>query len=155
MSLDRRSLSTPRCVLPKFPVIRNPRGSFHFLKRERLRRWTTIARFPFYLFYPRSSVERAVHIQLYKNPQLNKILSPYQCTFRKCHSTEFAAFSFSDNIRRYMDQGQLTGAVFIDLRKAFDTVDHSVLLDKLSNLGIVDIERGWFNGLPVEPHPSC
>ena len=53
-----------------------------------------------------------------------------------------------------MDQGQLTGAVFIDLRKAFDTVDHSVLLDKLSNLGIVDIERGWFNRLPVEPHPS-
>ena len=43
-----------------------------------------------------------------------------------------------------MDQGQLTGAVFIDLRKAFDTVDHSVLLDKLSNLGIVDLEHGWF-----------
>ena len=43
-----------------------------------------------------------------------------------------------------MDQGQLTGAVFIDLCKAFDTVDHTVLLDKLSNLGIVDKEHGWF-----------
>ena len=43
-----------------------------------------------------------------------------------------------------MDQGQLTGAVFIDLRKAFDTVDHAVLLDKLSNLGILDKEHGWF-----------
>ena len=53
-------------------------------------------------------------------------------------------YSFSDNIRRNMDQGQLTGAVFIDLRKAFDTVDHAVLLDKLSNLGILDKEHGWF-----------
>ena len=81
-------------------------------------------------------LERAVHIQLYKYLQQYKILSPYQCGFRKCHSTEFAALSFSDNIRRNMDQGQLTGAVFIDLRKAFDTVDHAVLLDKLSNLGL-------------------
>ena len=89
-------------------------------------------------------LERAVHIQLYKYLQQNKILSTYQCGFRKCHSTEFAVLSFSDNIRRNMDQGQLTGAVFIDLRKAFDTVDHAVLLDKLSNLGILDKEHGWF-----------
>ena len=81
---------------------------------------------------------------MYGYLQQNKILSPYQCGFRKCHSTEFAALSFSDNIRRNMDQGQLPGAVFIDLCKAFDTVDHTVLLDKLSNLGIVDKEHGWF-----------
>ena len=36
----------------------------------------------------------------------------------------------------------LTGAVFMDLRKAFDTVDHAVLLDKVSNLEIVDKEHG-------------
>ena len=34
-------------------------------------------------------LERAVHIQLYKYLQQNKILSPHQCGFRKCHSTEF------------------------------------------------------------------
>ena len=43
-----------------------------------------------------------------------------------------------------MNRSQLTGAVFIDLRKAFDTGDHAVLLDKLSNLGILDKEHGWF-----------
>ena len=90
-------------------------------------------------------LERAVHFQLYNYLQQHKILSPYQCGFRKCHSTEFAALSFSDNIRRNMDQGQLTGAVFIDLRKAFDTVDHAVLLAKLSNMGIVGREHDWFS----------
>ena len=44
-----------------------------------------------------------------------------------------------------MDQGQLTGAVFIDLRKAFDTVDQAVLLAKLSNMGIVGREHDWFS----------
>lgn len=43
-------------------------------------------------------LEQAVHIQLYKYLQQNKTLSPYQCRFRKCHSIEFAALSFSDNI---------------------------------------------------------
>ena len=87
-------------------------------------------------------LEWAVHIQLYKYLQQNKILAPYQCGFRKCHPTEFAALSFSDNIRRNTVHGQLTtSAVFIDLRKAFDTVDNAVLLGKLSNLGILD--RAW------------
>ena len=43
-----------------------------------------------------------------------------------------------------MDQGCLTGAVFINLRKAFDTVRHGLLLDKLSNLGVGDRELKWF-----------
>ena len=64
-------------------------------------------------------LERAVHKQLYHYLQLHKILSPYQYGFKKNNSTEFAALSFADTIRRNMDQGCLTGAVFIDLRKAF------------------------------------
>ena len=42
------------------------------------------------------------------------------------------------------DQGQLTGAVFIDLRKTFYTVNHELLLHKLSNLGVIDNELAWF-----------
>ena len=53
-------------------------------------------------------LERAVNIQLYKYLQQNKILSRYQCGFRKCHSTEFAALSFSDNIRRTVSYTHLT-----------------------------------------------
>ena len=43
-----------------------------------------------------------------------------------------------------MDQGCLTGAVFIDLRKAFDTVDHELLLEKLRAFGLEGIELVWF-----------
>ena len=42
------------------------------------------------------------------------------------HSTETAAILLTDTIRRNIDQGLLTGAVFIDLSKAFDTVDHAL-----------------------------
>ena len=89
-------------------------------------------------------LEQTVHLQLYNHLQRHNILSPFQCSFRKCHSIEFAALTFSDTIRRNIDQGRLTGAVFINLRKAFNTVDHSVLLQKLSRVGVVDIENDWF-----------
>jgi hypothetical protein len=86
-------------------------------------------------------LERAVHTQLGEYLKEHNILSPYQCGFRKAHSTEFAALSLADTIRRNIEQGQLTGALFIDFRKAFDSIDHSVLLNKLSALGIVDHAR--------------
>ena len=89
-------------------------------------------------------LERAVHTQLGEYLKEHNILSPYQCGFRKAHSTEFAALSLADTIRRNIEQGQLTGALFIDFRKAFDSIDHSVLLNKLSALGIVDHELVWF-----------
>ena len=69
-------------------------------------------------------LERIVHNQLHSFLSEHKLLNPYQCGFRRNHSTEFAAIAFLDYIRCGMDLGLLTGAVFIDLRKAFDSVDH-------------------------------
>ena len=48
-----------------------------------------------------------------------------------------------DNIRTYIDGGNLVGAVFIDLTKAFDTVSHGTLLGKLHEYGITGIENEW------------
>ena len=83
-------------------------------------------------------LERAVQRQLYQYLTEHQLFSTYQCGFRKNHSTESAAISFTDSIGRGMDQGLLTGSVFIDLRKAFDTVDHYILLRKLGNYCIYD-----------------
>ena len=89
-------------------------------------------------------VERAVQVQLGKHLSDHNILSPFQCGFRKAHSTETAAISLTDTIRRNIDQGLLTGAVFIDLSKAFNTVDHALLLQKLRYYGIENLELKWF-----------
>ena len=62
-----------------------------------------------------SVLERAAHHQFYVYLQSHKLLSSYQCGFWKCHSTKWAAMCFADKIRRNIDQGWLTGAVFIDL----------------------------------------
>jgi hypothetical protein len=44
-----------------------------------------------------------------------------------------------------MDSGQVTGVVFLDLSKAFDTVNHELLLRKLSRLGLSDNSVSWFS----------
>ena len=89
-------------------------------------------------------LERVVHHQLHSFLSEHKLLSPFQCGFRRNHSTEFAAIAFSDCIRRGMDLGLLTGAVFIDLSKAFDSVDHEILISKLESYELKDIELDWF-----------
>ena len=78
-------------------------------------------------------LERVVHHQLHSFLSEHKLLSPFQCGFRRNHSTEFAAIAFSDYIRRGIDLGLLTGSVFIDLRKAFDSVDHEILISELES----------------------
>ena len=67
-----------------------------------------------------------------------------QFGFRPKLSTELATTLLLDNIRRSVDEGKLVGAVFIDLTKAFDTISHSKLLEKLPRYGISRIEPEWF-----------
>ena len=61
-----------------------------------------------------------------------------------CYSRKFLCSLFWVTIRRNIDQGFMTGAVFVDLRKAFDTIDHSILFRKLHFLGIKGKELNWF-----------
>ena len=59
-------------------------------------------------------------------------------------STELAVTFLTNYIRKQADSGNLTGAIYIDLSKAFDTISHSVLLNKLPTYGITDGELVWF-----------
>ena len=55
-----------------------------------------------------------------------------------------------------MDRGQLTGALFVDLKKAFDTVDHSALISKLPLYGIEHAEQKWIqNYLTQRSQIAC
>lgn len=72
--------------------------------------------------------EKVVYHQPFNNLDANGLLSSCQSGCRKNFSTETAVTFFVDKIRRNMVNGFLTGAVFIDLKKAFDTIDHHILL---------------------------
>ena len=76
----------------------------------------------------------------------SNLLSQKQFGFRLNSSTVTASAMFTDKILSAMDKGQLTGAVFIDLTKAFDTVNHSILLSKLCSLGVpnASLAYNWF-----------
>ena len=88
--------------------------------------------------------ERVVHKQLYDYLEANDMLSERQFGFRHKSSTQHAVTSFADFIRTNMDKGQMSGAVFIDLRKAYDTVNHARLLSKLPMYGLKNKELSWF-----------
>ena len=89
-------------------------------------------------------IEKAVHTQLYTFLKENKLLAPEQFGFRPNLSTEVALANLTENILDNMDNGLVTGAVFLDLSKAFDTVDHQLLLKKLKSLGLNNNSMDWF-----------
>ena len=90
------------------------------------------------------TLERVVHSQLYKHLKSNNLLSSMQYSFRPKHSTVSALSTFADEVLLNMEKGNICGAVFLDLTKAFDTVDHGILLTKLSSMGVSSNGLEWF-----------
>ena len=80
--------------------------------------------------------ERVVFKQLYAYFTSKKLLYKSQYGFREDHSTELATLEFIDKISQDLDNGKIPIALFLDLSKAFDTLNHEILLTKLDYYGI-------------------
>uniref|UniRef100_A0A8C5QSP4 Reverse transcriptase domain-containing protein n=1 Tax=Leptobrachium leishanense TaxID=445787 RepID=A0A8C5QSP4_9ANUR len=89
-------------------------------------------------------LEKFVYTQLRDYYQYWNYLTPDQSGFRPNHSTTTALSKVCNDIQAGMAQGNLTGAVFFDFAKAFDTVDHGILLQKFKNSSIGDRTLTWF-----------
>ncbi len=64
----------------------------------------------------------------------------HQYGFRKEHSTELAVLELRDRLIECLDNGEIQVSIFLDLSKAFDTLDHSILIEKLKLYGIQNTE---------------
>ena len=88
-------------------------------------------------------LERIIYKRLQKYLKDQNVLYNKQFSFRTGHSTEHAIAQFVDQIYEAFEKNEYTLGVFIDLSKAFDTVDHSILLKKLELYGITDRNYAW------------
>ena len=110
-------------------------------------------------------LERAVHPMVYSYLQEHRLLSPLPSGFCLLHSTSTCLAHVTNTLLENIDKGLLTGLIFLDLSKAFDT-DQSIMLDKLTLLGLNRSAVQWFrsyltmrtqsvctNGVLSEPQP--
>ena len=88
--------------------------------------------------------ERIVYEQLFAYLEEHDILGQNQSGFRANHSTVTALLEATDSWAYNIDNGKINGVIFLDLKIAFDTVDHQILLSKLNYYGIHGKSFKWF-----------
>jgi hypothetical protein len=85
----------------------------------------------------------------------NNLLTYCQSGFRSLHSTLNSLLEDTNNRSVEKDNGLLNGVVFIDLKKAFDTIDHDIMLQKLQNYGDDNASARWFKSYLIGKTQKC
>ena len=95
-------------------------------------------------------IEYFVSLQLTDYMEDNRLFTRHQFGFRKNHSTNYLMFDLLDEIYKSKSKGWKPGIIFLDIKKAFDTVNHSILLKKLAYYGIGGVVLRWFENFLSE-----
>ena len=96
--------------------------------------------------------EKLMYKRLYSFITHNKIIYPLQFGFQENHSIDHALISMTEAIRNTLDNRKYGCGIFIDLQKAFDTVNHDILINKLEHYGIRGEALAWFRSYLSERH---
>ncbi|XP_022794305.1 uncharacterized protein LOC111333046 [Stylophora pistillata] len=101
---------------------------------------------PIAVISPFSKVlERLVYDQLVSYLEKECLLFNYQFGFPKGYSMEYAILETVENLKSAIDSQQITCGIFLDFSKAFDTINHHILLGKLYKYGIRGVPHAWFS----------
>ena len=96
--------------------------------------------------------EKSVLVQIERYYKDNNIIYDFQSGFRHDYSTETSLIHITDYVRTQISHGQFVGMVLLDLQKAFDTVNHEILLKKLQVLGFNKANLEWFRSYLSNRH---
>ena len=89
-------------------------------------------------------IEKLIHLRLNLFLEPRNSYYTFQLGLRLNFSTNNALISVVENIQTQLDDGKYSAGVFVDFKKAFDTVDHNILLNKLDYYGVNRIPNEWF-----------
>ena len=87
--------------------------------------------------------EKLIYDQLYRYLDKHKYLASHHSGFRSLHLVETCLLKGTSDWFFDIDRGKYTAMIFIDLKKAFDTVDHQILIDKMQFYGITGLAHKW------------